>query len=132
MRNRTVASKPEIRGRVIFAIVLSLLVASIAQIAGLQTDLGAWNHRLDPGYEWCFLPIAKIEISNMQEGINLPYYQRGPHIRFPGFEYIQVYREYRIPWRANVSMFYTLAMPTAALAALYGWLAQRRRTGSSG
>jgi hypothetical protein len=127
-----VASKPEIRGRVILAVTLSLLVASVAQIAGLQTHLGAWNHPLDPGYDWCFLPVAKIEITNMQLGPNLPYYHPGPHIRFPGFEYVQVYREFRIPWRANVSTFYTLAMPIAALAALYGWLAQRRRPGSSG
>lgn len=126
------ASKPEIRGRVLLAVVLSLLLASVAEIAGLRTHLGAWNHRLDAGYEWCVMPVAKIKISNMQQGLNSPYYHPGPHIRWPGFEYVQVCREYRIPWRANVSTFYTVALPIVAFAVLYGWLAQRRRPGSSG
>ena len=128
------ASKPEIRGRIILAVGLSFLAAAVAQFAGLQTHLGAWNHRLDPGYEWCFLPAAKIDISKMQQGLDSPHYhyQPGPHIRFPGFEYVQVYPEYRIPWRANVSTFYTLALPVTVLAFLYGCIALRRRPGSSG
>lgn len=121
-----VVSKREIRGRVLIAVVLSLLLASVAEIAGLRTHLGAYNHRLDAGYEWLVLPVATIKISDMQEGFNGSYYHPGPHVRCPGFEYVQVYSESRIPWRANVSTFYTMALPIAALASLLGWRALRR------
>jgi hypothetical protein len=128
-----VAAKPQIRGRILLAVLLPLLLASVWEILGLRTHVGAWNHRLDPGYEWCALPVAKIEISNMQQGLNGPYYHPGPHIRWPGFEYVQVYREFRIPWRANISTFYTMALPIAVLAAFFGRRALRRcGTASSG
>jgi hypothetical protein len=121
-----VASKRQIRGLVLLIVVGSLLVASDAEISGLRTHLGAWNHANDAGYHWFVLPFANIRISDMQQGISSPYYHPGPHIRWPGFEYVQVYREFRIPWRANISTFYTVALPVTALAALVGGLAQRR------
>ena len=129
------ASKPQIRGRVLLAIVCAILLAAIAEIAGLRTHLGAWNHRFDAGYEWTVMPMAKIQISDMQQGrlAESQYYHPGPHIRWPGFEYVQVYSEFRIPWRANISTFYTMALPVAALSALIGWRALRRcGTASSG
>jgi hypothetical protein len=128
-----VASTPQIRGRVLLAIVLSLLLASVAEVTGLRTHAGAYNHRFDSGYEWFVLPVAKIKISDMQQGFYGQDFRPGPHLRWPGFEYVQVYSEFRIPWRANISTFYTMALPIAALSAFYGRRALRRcGSGSSG
>ena len=142
LRNDIVASKPKIRGRVLVAIATVLLIASVWEILGLRTHLGAWNHPFDSGYDWCALPIAKIKISDMQQGMldtakkdaefNRIYHP-GPHIRWPGFEYVQVYSEFRIPWRANISTFYTMVLPIVAISVLFGRRALRRcGTGSSG
>jgi len=130
---RIVISKAQIRGRIHLAVLSPLLLASAWELLGLRTHVGAWNHANDAGHEWCMLPLAKIKISDMQQGFTTPYYHPGPHIRLPGFEYVQVYNEFRIPWRANISTFYTMALPIAIAAAIFGRRALRRcGTASSG